>query len=425
MDQYVSSKVKTLKVGYSTVSLPGAGVGHTRRALAIRHALERKGLLGKGVDFWLLGYPDDPDAWGKDFIKTGPEIKTDFSKLNNQGVINAFQGIMTETSRAIVAAGLDLLLIDTQIQWANPALSGRLGAKPLESWLVARYAPGLFHELRYPVNRLYQIENFIPENFKENMTLGWARSKNEREGRDARHWTRLHYAEQGLAEWKEGDPLTRKQEPWTGWKLNEQGEQVADPYPDWQARNHKQSRKRLAPVVDVDPARIMTARGARRELCREFGLAYHRPITLVAATFKNMHPEDRERFKAWRESRLKGFGEEENNQQVLTVGRGAEGGAFLPDLYRYLPGVDHYLGNAGYNSVYEVRYLRQLDCFEGTADFFPLTSGVEDQTWRAANIQQVMRIDHEYPVPRGNGADQIATEVGIRAGLLDPAERKW
>jgi hypothetical protein len=351
---------------------------------------------GARVELRLAGVADAPHLWPDDdesspltMLATGQQEYKDRHKASQQDKPPSRRVRWQDNLRDQVAALLlrypcDLLLIDTD---ALPALGvlEDITARPESVWCVASWRPGLYRGMEAnSFDRLYQVERFWPDKWLAGLGIERCRSQAEKAG-----------------------------QPFVPYRSGEM------PYREWQLRHYKQDRKLLPPIVNLDPAQVMTREEARSSLAQLFGCDPARPIGLVVGRSRGLSYLDAQAFNNWAVARFRANGIEKDTQ-VITLGTRLNGPqVYLPDLYRYLPGVDVFLGSCGYNSFYTIRYLRQLELFGGVAEFSPLTeTGAKDQRWRHVNQAVLMSNERDCGTPVGNGADVLAEAIVRKASNL-------
>jgi hypothetical protein len=264
--------------------------------------------------------------------------------------------------QALVEYQPDLLLVDSYPGNIAKYLTSK--DRPPNVWGVMRNTPGALGNAQYQLpygifDRLYQIE---PGN--HGLTF-W-------DGGATRERTR------SIAEHEDGvkDINYQRTPP----------QSVAEFYkwPEHYRIHRRDSRKLIAPIISVDESRMLSRKKAREALIAHAELpeseaTSKKPLVLIAFSASK---QEYMKAQAWIKQILSDWGiyDLPENERLLV-----QAGAFhepLPELWRYLPGVDYFLGTCGYNTFYETRYLSALGEFTGQAAFWPVSSQ-NDQPWRA------------------------------------------
>jgi hypothetical protein len=367
------------RVAYTIfTSGPSSGIGLMTRAEAVAKAFART--HSKDVEFKVFGTAKEADV--PDWL---PNVKAGALFDTNQALVTA-----------LVECQPDVLLVDTYPANLVDYLSGP--ERPPNVWGIMRHSPGTLGratinpELYRVFDRLYQIE---PSN--HGLTT----------------WNDVVTRERSrcIAELEAGIKDIRYQEP--------QPTDISQfsQWPRWYKRHERGSRKLIAPIVNVDEDRILSRVKAREALLAHAELPLEdakskKPLVLVSLTAGHTDGKDYKAAREWMKQQFTRWGIQDlpdNERLYVEVGK-----AFgkLPELWRYLAGVDYFIGSAGYNTFYEARYAASLGKFQGKAAFWPM-AGYIDQPWRAER-QEALFSGKYYPMgmkPVTNGADYIATAI--------------
>ena len=431
-----------------------AGQGHVTRALAISNALDRAGLLWPigPVGMWLAGQVDNPALW------PDPDRLIPFS-----GDVTAFCDRLGQ-------GRFDIMLLDNVIGPVIPLISpiSRTQTfdnpnweadkerpnpngweyqyrpdRPTQVWYLSRHMPHAFGSARsvagFPMQSLDRHYLLEPHMLYEN---GWqdeyVRQLPRSNAQRAAHASgelgpaageqRAYQAAPNFQEFMKN--ATARGLDWHAGRAEYQAlldEQGYVPMPQYLLDHHKPGWKLLAPVVNIDSRKIYDRQNARFALCSRFSLDPNRPIALIVGRTRYMSETDQARFvsfKAELEARP-------DSPQVVAVGGNGSGhGEYLPEAYRYYPGLDYLLIAAGYNAFWEARYLIDRGLFTGRLGVVGHQDANNDQLWRAGAAGRGALDNQHYwsyaafqpPSEFDNGADELAYLVGRNLGLVNPAE---
>jgi hypothetical protein len=169
--------------------------------------------------------------------------------------------------------------------------------------------------------------------------------------------------------------------------------------------------------VNVSDALVLSRKKAREALISHAGLpeveaSSKKPLVLIAFS---SNKQEYMKAQPWVKQILSDwgiYGLPESERLLVQAGAFHEP---LPELWRYLPGVDYFLGSCGYNTFYETRYLAALGKFTGQAAFWPVSSQI-DQPWRADRQTGLFTGEtfKEGLNPVTNGADYLAEAIEIK-----------
>jgi hypothetical protein len=360
-----------------------SGTGVLTRAEAVARVFAARNATG--IDFQIFGTVDRGSV--PNWL---PTVKTQATLVEPGPDANA------KLIDELLYYEADLLLVDSYPVNLLPLLKDKK-FRPPNVWGVMRHTPGALgtdghYSLPYGIfDRLYQIE---PSNhglymWDDGIARERVRSIAEKEA--------------GVKDRNYQEPPPATVEEFHRW-------------PEHYRRHRRDSRKLIAPVVNVEPGRVLSREESRATLLSHAGLSTaeydsEKPLVLIAFSTT---PQEYVAAQPWMKGNLIDWGVYRRPEEERLL---VQAGAFYPklaELWRYLPGVDYLLSSAGYNSFYEARYLAALGKFTGKAAFWPI-HGYPEQVWRAER-QTGFFSGQSYPEgmnPVENGADYI-TDCIIR-----------
>jgi hypothetical protein len=379
------------------------GQGHVTRALAIRNALDRLGVLGSGenqIQFHFCGIPDAPELW---LDKTTMHV---FG--GNDGVLyerpktpDATRQVSNAVSAFVENLQPDLLLLDVRWDTLENYLADD-NRRPPAVWGISRYKKEGFGRRKRILDRLYLTERFAVENWQHNSGITRERCRNEYEKTGALGPYHVPF-----------NPAVYKT------------------HAEWQKQFHHNDRKELAPIVNMAKEEVLSREAAKKYLVKRFKLSSQKPIALVIGRTRNFAQVDRIPFTDWVNQTVV----DKSYQVVYTGGVNVNdttpdphGYSYIPDLMRYVPSADLVLSHCGYNTFYGLRLLKQWGLYTGGVQFYPLANMTNDQKWRFDNSSEQFANNSwfgglfstnqsRYSTPTGNGADELARLIARKAGI--------